>query len=388
MYDRKYSRELPANNQSEIQSARLTTPEASVSEPVKAEPGQKAKFGSGFVDWWNNLDNSRKTALTSGLMSAGLKMMEAGGRSYATPVNALSIVGTGGLQGMEEYNRTLNRERRYGLELEQDKRGNEYMDIAKRQDVRAQGLYDAESPYFADIAQGRAKRFIQEERPVYPVTGGYVEVMPDGSRRFRSTVQDKKSSAFDKHKEVVQGFGYMLQELKIDNPRASKLGDQLTNPNLTPAERSKVFNEMFSVKGEDGKTIMESAEETARRVGGSTLEDFQRYKRMLLQSRSNYLNESERELEIFNNIPQGQGGLPLDEDEEISGGLGLRTGNAEEMSIREAVKNLETDMNSESNIRATARAEGISEEEVRERLKELLDSTNLNYRKKFGLSVK
>lgn len=288
----------------------ISPPANTVTQPVATTSSAPKKAFSGFVDWWNKLDPYKRTALNSGMLAGGLKMMEAGGKTYGRPVSALSVVGTGGLTGLDEYNNSLNRERQYGLALGQEERSKDYLDIAKKQDTRAQGLYEAESPYFGDIAKGRARRFIQEERPIYPVTGGYVEVMPDGTKQFRSTTQGKSVSAFDRHKQIVQGFGYMLNELKMDNPRAKALGMQLINPNLSQQQRDGILKEMFATKGNDGKTVIESAEETANRVGGSTLRDFIRYKRALLQSRSDALSEIEQNT-----------GLPLEEEQPETMGL-------------------------------------------------------------------
>ena len=118
-------------------------------KPSNAEPLYEKQPG-GFEKWWDNLDPYKRTALTSGVLSAGLKMMEAGGRSYDRPVSTLSVVGTGGLHGINEYNRTLGDERNYGLRTD-------YLDLAKKDDTRRSG-------YYTIAEKEEARRALGDER--------------------------------------------------------------------------------------------------------------------------------------------------------------------------------------------------------------------------------
>lgn len=143
--------------------------------------------GNGFIDWWNKMPEEKKSALTRGVMSAGLKMMEAGGRTYRTPVNALSIMGSGGMAGLQEYDRTLDSERANTRADRAMGLNEEYLGLAKNREARDAELYDTKKPYVGKGLQlGIEETEIRLEKLRNPVTKP--ELTPSKAYQRRSSI--------------------------------------------------------------------------------------------------------------------------------------------------------------------------------------------------------
>jgi len=111
----------------------------------------------GFGNWYNQLDDTKKNALTTGLITTGLSMMEQGGRTYDRPVSGLSIAGSAGLKGVDAFKNTIETERGNiardrGLKMSED-----YLGLSKERNVREGKAFDAESPYLAQKAKDSAE---------------------------------------------------------------------------------------------------------------------------------------------------------------------------------------------------------------------------------------
>ena len=92
------------------------------SEFVQDIAGTKKK--SSFTDWWKNMDEDKRTALTRGILATGLNMMSLGGRTYDRPVSALGLMGEAGKAGLSQYEDTYERDRTHDI-----RKG--YYDLAK-----------------------------------------------------------------------------------------------------------------------------------------------------------------------------------------------------------------------------------------------------------------
>lgn len=84
----------------------LYSPSVTGDQPAQAPPA----VGMGVkLPEQPQVDKGR--ALRRGALVAGLSMMERGGRAYGTPVSATSVVGTGGLKGVQAYEQDIATQR-------------------------------------------------------------------------------------------------------------------------------------------------------------------------------------------------------------------------------------------------------------------------------------
>lgn len=144
----------------------ITPAETKVSDSEFIQDVAGTKKKSSFVDWWKDMDEDKRTALTRGVLATGLNMMSLGGRTYDRPVSALGLMGEAGKAGLSQYEDTYERDRTYNI-----RKG--YYDLAKeglklKSDVyksRMSDMSDTDKTLFKD-AQSEQSAMIKQFSPM------------------------------------------------------------------------------------------------------------------------------------------------------------------------------------------------------------------------------
>lgn len=206
----------------------------------------------GFVDWYDSLDEAKKSAITTGLMSAGLKMMESGGRAYDRPVSSMSVIGAGGLTGLGEYHNTLGQERAHGLRTGFLNVQQDYLGMNKER-------FNAEKPYMGEAARmDNEMRGLQIQKAKEPplVEGspyGYYRIKGDNATEVMPPMVNPKGMGeeqkvkFNQSKEVIDiitrqmgaNFGgsminmspdQLMKAIKDNPTQFQRITDELNRP--------------------------------------------------------------------------------------------------------------------------------------------------------------
>lgn len=126
-------------------------------DPSPVNRGGLGGVVSGFTDWYGKLDDAKRKALSTGLLTTGLSMMEQGGKTSSTPVSGLSVMGSAGIQGVGAYQNTIETERRdiarnKGLALQDS-----YVSLAKNKEDRESQAFNAKLPYLDQQAKNETE---------------------------------------------------------------------------------------------------------------------------------------------------------------------------------------------------------------------------------------
>lgn len=219
----------------------------------------------GFTDWYDKLDDTKKNALTTGLLTTGLSMMDQGGRSYDRPVSGLAVMGNAGLQGVNSYQNTLEKERRdiarnRGLDL-----GENYLGLAKNRDTREGTAFDAEAPYLGQRAKD------ETEYGGLRVGLAKSEIAKNNAMASMKDIENmdaQKKVKFQQSKDVVElvakqlntnlggnlltgNFGQMMEAMKTNPTLAQKVNDELSRPGKEKMKQAwdNAWNNIYEAMG-------------------------------------------------------------------------------------------------------------------------------------------
>lgn len=95
----------------------------------------------GFFDWFKNMPPEKKLAL----LSAGLSLMSAAGRSYDRPIGAGALIGDAGQQGLGMYQNIDRYNQDMGMR-------NAYLGFAKQAADQSQATFGSKQPYLLEQA--------------------------------------------------------------------------------------------------------------------------------------------------------------------------------------------------------------------------------------------
>lgn len=128
------------------------------------QPAMQAMKSPGLFDWFKNLTKQDKRALSVGLLSTGLGLMSAAGRTSNTPISTFGLFGDAGQQGLNTYMATKDMDETRALR-------NAYLGLAEKQGEREQGRLgleqekvDVEQRKYAAEDVSKEAKYMEEKR--------------------------------------------------------------------------------------------------------------------------------------------------------------------------------------------------------------------------------
>lgn len=225
----------------------------------QTSPVGRGGFGGmvdGFTDWYDKLDDTKRRSLSSGLMTAGLSMMELGGKSYDRPVSGLSVMGAAGKQGVASAQNTLDRERsdiarNKGLALQDS-----YVSLARNREDREAKAFDATSPYLEQQAKDKTA-----------LGGLQVDVTKSEINKNNAMAGIKGMEHLDEQQKVKfnqasETIGLITKQLGMNLGGASMTGDwrqMLQAARDNPAQMDKINTELGKPENARAKKAWDNA---------------------------------------------------------------------------------------------------------------------------------